>query len=126
MSAAPTAAPMPDPSGWPDAAHPGVPADLHRPGPHLIADSRGRRRWVWWEPAAAGRVGGWLFVGGCGARTTWRYLGPAVAVDGKPVEGVDGRLPVAPIGRRERRGARSLVSGQLHGGVATDDRAGGR
>jgi hypothetical protein len=79
---------MADTRGWPDPANPGVPVNPDQPGPHLIVDEYGQRRWGWW------RYGGCSFQDNMTGIATqaaimagkkWTYAGPAVPPDGKPV-----------------------------------------
>lgn len=71
---------------WPDPGQPGVPENPNREGPHLVMDSRGKRRWAWWTPPRSEGNGDWTTDGGeSGAGQNWTYIGPAQPPDGKPV-----------------------------------------
>jgi hypothetical protein len=72
---------MPNKAGWPDPADPGVPLNPQQPGPHLVVDKQGVRRWAWW----LGRDGRWIYEGGGGGGLDWTYVGPALPPDGMPV-----------------------------------------
>ena len=72
---------MTDGRGWPDLANPGVPTNPDQPGPHVIVDEYGRRRWAWW------RSGEWSLPANYTGDATqaaviagekWTYLSPAV------------------------------------------------
>ncbi len=76
---------MPDHTGWPDPAHPGVPANPGQEGPHLIADEFGKRWWAWWMPDSSRHGGSWTYAAGGGAGVDWTYVGPAKSPDDLPV-----------------------------------------
>jgi hypothetical protein len=78
---------MSDPKGWPDPAHPGIPPNPDRQGPHLIVDEYGTRRWAWCTPDGLGPNGFWGHATATGNRgLNWCYIGPAMAPDGQPVD----------------------------------------